>query len=707
MSGGGDPLVGATIAGRYRIVSLIARGGMGKVYKAEQSTLGRICALKVVAPGEQAEGDPEFFKRFSREASTAARLTHPSSVTLFDYGKDEALGLYFIAMEYLDGRTLHRVIHEEAPLSEARAARIARQICRSLAEAHGLGLVHRDLKPSNVLLVRSRGEEDEHVKVLDFGLVKDITAQGEDLTQTGTFMGSPRYTAPEQVMGGEITPRADIYSLGVVLYEMLCGKPPFEKRVSTATLMAHVNEMPPPLHRRNPDVAVSVSPEMEGIVMRCLEKSPERRFGSMRELLGALKAAVSQGEGADRSSVVPEHGSRSSRLSLSGPISAPLSTGSEPHSMPASSGPLSTNSGEHAVSSGPLPPSSGAHSVSSSSGAHPAVGAPAAAEGSSPPSTSAISGAPAAAAGRRSWPTLAVAIGAAALGGVGALLFAQRGNPKEAAGSTRIEAASVPMAAPAAASVVANPAAGIRLVRIESEPPGARVTDRGVEVCMATPCRIVLQGEGVHAEYRLRLTRYGYKPADLLVRPEDETASIPLEPALAYEARSAAVGSPEGGSPEGGASAAADAPAVPLSAAEARGALPAEGSLRAADGPAPAAAAAAEAPAPAAAAAKASAAVEAPAVMHFQEGMSRPVPVAAPSPVYTREALAARVSGTVIAKCVITPAGALTGCRIIKGVPHMNESVLAALAASRYRPVTYQGRPVAVDYVFNIRLVPP
>ena len=657
MSGGGDPLVGATIAGRYRIVALIARGGMGKVYKAEQSTLGRICALKVVAPGEQAEGDPEFFKRFSREASTAARLTHPSSVTLFDYGKDEALGLYFIAMEYLDGRTLHRVIHEEAPLSEARAARIARQICRSLAEAHGLGLVHRDLKPSNVLLVRSRGEEDEHVKVLDFGLVKDITAQGEDLTQTGTFMGSPRYTAPEQVMGGEITPRADIYSLGVVLYEMLCGKPPFEKRVSTATLMAHVNEMPPPLHRRNPDVAVSVSPEMEGIVMRCLEKIPERRFGSMRELLGALKAAASQGEGADRSSVVPEHGSRSSRLSLSGPISAPLSTGSDPHSMPASSGPLSTNSGAHAVSSVPLPSSSGAHPVSSSSGssgAHPAVGAPAAVEGSSPPSTSAISGAPAAA-GRRSWPTLAVAIGAAALGGIGALLFAQRGNPKEAAGSTRIEAASVPMAAPAAASVVANPAAGIRLVRIESEPPGARVTDRGVEVCMATPCRIVLQGEGVHAEYRLRLTRYGYKPADLLVRPEDETASIPLEPALAYEARSAAVGSPEGGSPEGGASAAADAPAV----------------------------------------------------MHFQEGMSRPVPIAAPSPVYTREALAARVSGTVIAKCVITPAGALTGCRIIKGVPHMNESVLAALAASRYRPVTYQGRPVAVDYVFNIRLVPP
>src|SRR5690349_19645409 len=137
VSGGGDPLVGVTIAGRYRIVALIARGGMGKVYKAEQSALGRICALKVVTPGEPAEQDPEYFKRFSREASTAAKLSHPCSVTIFDYGRDEEKNLYFIAMEYLDGRTLHRVIHDQGALPEEQANRIAQQICRSLSEAHG------------------------------------------------------------------------------------------------------------------------------------------------------------------------------------------------------------------------------------------------------------------------------------------------------------------------------------------------------------------------------------------------------------------------------------------------------------------------------------------------------------------------------------------------------------------------------------------
>src|SRR5262245_4297311 len=159
-SSGPDPLLGMTIAGRYRVVSLIARGGMGKVYRAEQSALGRICALKLLVTGEQAERDPEFFKRFSREAATAAKLSHPNSVTIFDYVKDDEAGLFFIAMEYLDGKTLHRVLHDEGTLPEARTIKIAQQVCRALAEAHSVGLIHRDLKPGNVLLVDHGDEKD-------------------------------------------------------------------------------------------------------------------------------------------------------------------------------------------------------------------------------------------------------------------------------------------------------------------------------------------------------------------------------------------------------------------------------------------------------------------------------------------------------------------------------------------------------------------
>ncbi|WP_437712520.1 protein kinase [Sorangium sp. So ce448] len=315
-SNGQDPLIGATIADRYRIISLIARGGMGRVYRAEQFALGRVCALKLLLPDERFEQDPEFFRRFSREAATAARLTHPNSVTVFDYGRDDPRGIYFMAMEYIAGRTLHRVLHDEGALPEARAGRIARQICRALAEAHGLGLVHRDLKPGNVLLVDQEDEKD-FVKVLDFGLVKDVSGrQLDELTQRGVFIGSPKYTAPEQAMGHELSPRADIYALGVLLYEMLCGRAPFDRKVAAATLMAHVSEPPPPLA----DGAL-VSPAMTAIVMRCLEKSPDRRFQSMRECLTALKSAA--GEPFDVSHV--SHASRASapeRLSLAQPRSA-------------------------------------------------------------------------------------------------------------------------------------------------------------------------------------------------------------------------------------------------------------------------------------------------------------------------------------------------------------------------------------------------
>src|SRR5688572_10611153 len=224
---GPDPLIGRTINERYRIVGTIARGGMGKVYRAEQQPLGRLVALKVLNPNYTGDNDPEFHKRFFLEASIASKLTHPNTVTIFDYGKTDD-EVFYIAMELLEGRTLHRALREEGPFPPDRAMHIARQVCRSLREAHTLGVIHRDLKPANVYLVQ-HGDENDFVKVLDFGLVKNLDEKGEELTQTGLFMGSPKYMSPEQIRGERVDSRVDVYALGVMMYEMLTGKVPFDR----------------------------------------------------------------------------------------------------------------------------------------------------------------------------------------------------------------------------------------------------------------------------------------------------------------------------------------------------------------------------------------------------------------------------------------------------------------------------------------------
>src|SRR5262245_28129860 len=169
-NGAPDPLLGRIVNDRFRIVALIARGGMGKVYRAEQAPLGREVALKVLNPSYSGDSDPEFHKRFFLEASICSKLTHPNTVTIFDYGRTDD-DVYYIAMELLGGNTLHRATREAAPFEPARALHVARQVCRSLREAHGSGVIHRDLKPANVYLVK-HGDEADFVKVLDFGLVK-------------------------------------------------------------------------------------------------------------------------------------------------------------------------------------------------------------------------------------------------------------------------------------------------------------------------------------------------------------------------------------------------------------------------------------------------------------------------------------------------------------------------------------------------------
>ncbi len=283
-----DPFIGKLVNDRFKILELIARGGMGRVYRAQQEPLGREVALKVLDPRHHPEDDNEFQARFFLEASTAAKLTHPNTVTVFDYGRTPD-DIYFIAMELVDGKTLSNLVKQGGPLEPLRATHIAMQIARSLREAHALGVIHRDLKPANVLIA-THADEESFVKVLDFGLVKDLK-NDEDLTQQGVFMGSPKYMSPEQIQGGDIDHRSDIYSLGVILYFMLCGRPPFEESNQVKTLMAHVKNEVPPLSRAD---GLAIPPALQEVTMVALSKDPEFRYASMNEVITALRHAASQ-----------------------------------------------------------------------------------------------------------------------------------------------------------------------------------------------------------------------------------------------------------------------------------------------------------------------------------------------------------------------------------------------------------------------------
>lgn len=288
---GPDPLLGQVVNGKFRIIEEVAAGGMGKIYRAEQLPLGRVVAVKVLhSRYTDGQEDPAFQKRFFLEASILSRLQHPNIVTVFDYGSIEGVvdEAYFMAMEFLLGETLHKRLKRAGPLGPEATIGIVRQIAKGLREAHRQGVVHRDLKPSNVMLVPDESGE-ETIKILDFGLVKVLRDDSEELTKEGSFLGSPRYMSPEQIAHGRVDLRTDIYSLGVILYQCLCGRPPFEADNAVHILMAHLHTPVPPFHERNPDVAV---PEvLAALAMRCLDKRPEGRPATMDEVLGGLRQA--------------------------------------------------------------------------------------------------------------------------------------------------------------------------------------------------------------------------------------------------------------------------------------------------------------------------------------------------------------------------------------------------------------------------------
>jgi serine/threonine protein kinase len=514
-----DPLIGRVINDRFKINALIARGGMGKVYRAEQAPLGRICAIKVLNPNYAGDHDPEFHKRFFLEASICSKLTHPNTVTIFDYGRTDD-DIYYMAMEYLEGHTLHRAIREAGHFPEERTAHIARQICRALREAHSLGVIHRDLKPANIFLVE-HGDETDFVKVLDFGLVKNVSGdgKGEDLTQTGLFMGSPKYMAPEQIRGDKVDARTDIYALGIIMYEMLTGKVPFDRPNSVNILMAHVNEEPPPMRQMNPNI--DLSHQLEDVVARCMAKDPNQRFGSMDEVLAALKRMTGAAlTGTISGAATGEYRAGGSlSASGSGPQVAQngrtsgFGTGPNPQFLSPGSGPTSSDPGS-------IPSPLGTPSDS------PAVGAPIV---SQPPGKSGSKGT-----------LVAAVVGALALAGIVGFV-ALRPNKPAVAGNTPTPTATAadttvaPPVAPTDTASAAPPTAAATLVkvRVNSDPDGASVKEDGVELCSSTPCDLLYKGPDADPakDHKLTLTRNGYKVETKVVRVGDSPVNVKLTPA--------------------------------------------------------------------------------------------------------------------------------------------------------------------------------
>jgi len=283
---GSELAPGATVAG-YRIEALIGRGGMGAVYRAEEAGLGRKVALKVIAP-ELAQ-DERFRERFLRESQIAASLDHPHVIPIYQAGEDG--GVLYLAMRYVEGADLAKLVAQEGALEPRRALELLSQVAEALDAAHEKGLVHRDVKPSNVLIAGAAGRE--HCYLADFGLTKR-TGSLSAVTAAGDIVGTLEYVAPEQITGDPLDERADVYSLGCVLYECLTGSSPFPRATDVALLWAHVHEEPTPLSKARSELPK----ELDSVLARALAKEPGRRYRSAGELAAAARSALGLAETA-------------------------------------------------------------------------------------------------------------------------------------------------------------------------------------------------------------------------------------------------------------------------------------------------------------------------------------------------------------------------------------------------------------------------
>lgn len=493
-SGETDPLLGKVLNQKFKIISLLATGGMGVIYRGEQLALERPVAIKVLTPtNASSQIDPNFHKRFFLEASILARLQHPNIVTVFDYGRVENMEpeRYFMAMECLEGETLFRRMRKGGRLPPHEAMGIARQIARGLREAHKHGVVHRDLKPSNIMLVP--GEDmGELVKILDFGLVKVLADDSEELTQQGSFLGSPRFMSPEQISHGKVDLRTDVYSLGVILYQMLCGKVPFEATNSVQILIAHLQQPVPPMRERNPEAEVPEA--LEGFAMRCLSKDPDGRPADMDAFIRGL-AECAQAIGLSSSF--------------------------------GSTGLVTIDSGASLHAPTPMPPVKVMSAIPSSSTAKAAGveviagNAPVSAKAPTSADESSVGAASRSAEpapqGRKGVVLVAVGVLAAAAIGLGVLKLGSSNSTPAAPAPTQ----------PAPASAAPQPAERTSFVlMIESMPSGAEVLEDGQSLGN-TPLHLSITGESVRDQPRRLTVRHeGYEPYSIVQGPSDESVRL-------------------------------------------------------------------------------------------------------------------------------------------------------------------------------------
>jgi len=279
-----DELIGELI-GNYEVKGLLGEGGMGQVYLAENPRIGRKVAIKVLS--QHVAADTSFLDRFQAEARAVTRIDHPNVIDIYDFGSLEDGRLYYV-MELLRGQELKAVLSARGAMTAAETLPYVAQICAALQAAHDQGVVHRDLKPENIFVT---GQDPLRIKVLDFGIAKMLEADEDSMaTNTGVIMGTPRYISPEQAAGKPdlISTRTDLYSLGVIIYQFLCGEVPFQEEMPVLILAHHLKDPPPPLRDNNPDV----TPAVAAIVHKCLEKAPEDRPASARELAEAFAMAA-------------------------------------------------------------------------------------------------------------------------------------------------------------------------------------------------------------------------------------------------------------------------------------------------------------------------------------------------------------------------------------------------------------------------------
>jgi eukaryotic-like serine/threonine-protein kinase len=297
-------------SGRYELNHLIARGGMAEVYRARDRLLDRPVALKVLFP--ELSVDRSFVERFRREAQAAANLSHPNIVPVFDWGEDS--GTYFIVMEFVDGKPLSSILKTAGPLAADRTAEIAAPVAGALGYAHKHGVVHRDVKPGNVLIT-----DDGQVKVTDFGIARAVNTE-ESLTQTGAVMGTATYFSPEQAEGMGVDARTDIYSLGVVLFEMVTGRPPFLGDTPVAVASKHVRDHPPAPRELMP----SIPPTFEAIILKAMDKNPDYRYATSEDLRADL---LRFNEGRDVLAAHEDHTQSVAALAATGVVGGMAATG--------------------------------------------------------------------------------------------------------------------------------------------------------------------------------------------------------------------------------------------------------------------------------------------------------------------------------------------------------------------------------------------